>query len=81
MGIEHGIPQKSVTHTKIEKRSEMANRLLSELVCFESYVFSPELKLSNNHDNPYLFRDTLLKLLNSENLPYETLVSPVASQA
>lgn len=27
----------------------------------------------NNRDNPYLFRDTLLKLIKSENLPYEKL--------
>ena len=29
----------------------------------------------NNRENPYLFRDTLLKLIKSENLPYEKLVS------
>jgi len=29
----------------------------------------------NNRENPYLFRDTLLKLINSENLPYEKLVN------
>ena len=29
----------------------------------------------NNRDNPYLFRDTLLKLINSDNLPYERLTS------
>ena len=29
----------------------------------------------NNRDNPYLFRDTLLKLINSDNLPYEKLIS------
>lgn len=28
----------------------------------------------NNRDNPYLFRDTLLKLIKSENLPYEELI-------
>jgi len=28
----------------------------------------------NNRENPYLFRDTLLKLINSENLPYEKLI-------
>lgn len=26
---------------------------------------------SSNRDNPYLFRDTLLKLIRSENLPYQ----------
>ena len=29
----------------------------------------------NNRNNPYLFRDTLLKLISSENLPYQDLVS------
>lgn len=29
----------------------------------------------NNRDNPYLFRDTLLKLIKSTNLPYEKLVA------
>jgi transposase-like protein len=29
----------------------------------------------NNRENPYLFRDTLLKLIKSENLPYHNLVS------
>ena len=28
----------------------------------------------NNRDNPYLFRDTLTRLLSSENLPYQQLV-------
>ena len=30
---------------------------------------------SNNRENPWLFRDTLMRLLQSENLPYEVLVS------
>ena len=29
----------------------------------------------NNHDNPYLSRDALLKLIHAENLPYQTLIS------
>lgn len=29
----------------------------------------------NNRENPYLFRDTLLKLINSGNLPYEKLTA------
>jgi transposase-like protein len=29
----------------------------------------------NNRNNPYLFRDTLLRLINSESLPYETLTA------
>ena len=29
----------------------------------------------NNRENPYLFRDTLLKLIKSGNLPYKELVS------
>jgi hypothetical protein len=27
----------------------------------------------NNRDNPYLFRDTLLKLIQSDSLPYAEL--------
>ena len=29
----------------------------------------------NNRDNPFLFRDTLLKLIQSENLPYQEVVA------
>ena len=29
----------------------------------------------NNRENPYLFRDTLLRLIRAENLPYEKLTS------
>jgi len=29
----------------------------------------------NNRRNPHLFRDTLLKLIGSENLPYQQLVT------
>jgi transposase-like protein len=32
----------------------------------------------NNRKNPYLFRDTMLKLISSENLEYKKLTSPVA---
>jgi transposase-like protein len=31
----------------------------------------------NNRDNPYLFRDTILKLVKSDNLTYETLTKPL----
>ena len=37
-----------------------------------AYLDELEWRL-NNRDNPWLFRDTLLKLLNSENLPYQGL--------
>ena len=33
----------------------------------------------NNRDNPYLFRDTLLKLIQSDNLEYRKLVSNLVS--
>jgi len=29
----------------------------------------------NNRDNPYLFRDTLLKLIKFENVQYKQLIS------
>jgi transposase-like protein len=31
----------------------------------------------NNRENPYLFRDTLLRLINSENLTYQSLVRTI----
>jgi len=39
----------------------------------DSYLDELEWRF-NNRENPYLFRDTLLKLIRSENLPYQTLV-------
>jgi transposase-like protein len=38
----------------------------------DSYLDELECRF-NNRDNPYLFKDTLLKLIASENLPYEKL--------
>ena len=32
----------------------------------------------NNRENPYLFRDTLLKLIQAENLPYQDLIEKQA---
>ena len=29
----------------------------------------------NNRDNPYLFRDTLIKLLGSKNMEYSDLIA------
>jgi hypothetical protein len=29
----------------------------------------------NNHKNPFLFRDTMLKLIHSDNLEYKELTS------
>ena len=29
----------------------------------------------NNRENPFLFRDTLIKLVRSENLPYAELIA------
>jgi len=39
----------------------------------DSYLDELEWRF-NNRDNPYLFRDTLLKLIKSENLPYQELI-------
>jgi transposase-like protein len=30
----------------------------------------------NNRDNPHLFRDTILKLVEAETLPYAELIAP-----
>jgi len=40
----------------------------------DSYLDELEWRF-NNRENPYLFRDTLLKLIKSANLPYQELVS------
>ena len=40
----------------------------------DSYLDELEWRF-NGRENPYLFRDTLLKLIKSENLPYSELVS------
>ena len=40
----------------------------------DSYLDELEWRF-NNRDNPYLFRDTLLKLIKSENLPYTQLIT------
>lgn len=41
---------------------------------FDSYLDELEWRF-NNRDNPYLFRDTLLKLIKAENLPYQRLTA------
>jgi len=41
----------------------------------DSYLDELEWRF-NNRANPYLFRDTLLKLIKSDNLPYTELVKP-----
>jgi transposase-like protein len=40
----------------------------------EAYLDELEWRF-NNRENPYLFRDTLLKLINAENLDYRSLIS------
>jgi len=40
----------------------------------DSYLDELEWRF-NNRENPYLFRDTLLKLIKSENLEYKSLIS------
>jgi len=41
---------------------------------FDAYLDELEWRFSNRQ-NPYLFRDTLMRLISSENLPYEKLVA------
>lgn len=44
---------------------------------FDRYLDEFEFRFNNRH-NPFLFRDTLLRLLQSSNLEYKTLTSPKA---
>jgi transposase-like protein/IS1 family transposase len=41
---------------------------------FDAYLDELEWRF-NNRNNPYLFRDTLLKLIKAENLPYQELTA------
>ncbi|MFC1904316.1 transposase [Chloroflexota bacterium] len=40
----------------------------------DSYLDELEWRF-NNRDNPYLFRDTFLKLIKADNIEYKTLIS------
>ena len=56
------------------KRSIIGSYHKVSLKHLDAYLDELEWRF-NNRDNPSLFRDTLLKLLSSENLSYETLTS------
>lgn len=46
----------------------------------DSYLNELEFRF-NNRENPYLFRDTMKKLVESGNLPYTELISPTAGDS
>jgi len=54
------------------KRSVMGSYHKVSRKHLDSYLDELEWRF-NNRDNPYLFRDTLLKLIQAENLPYQKL--------
>lgn len=56
------------------KRSVIGSFHKISLKHLDAYLDELEWRF-NNRDNPYLFRDTLLKLLKAENLEYKELVS------
>ncbi|MFC2072474.1 IS1595 family transposase [Chloroflexota bacterium] len=56
------------------KRSVMGSYHQLSAKHLDAYLDELEWRF-NNRDNPYLFRDTLLKLIRSENLPYQELTS------
>jgi len=56
------------------KRSIMGSYHKVSAKHLDAYLNELEWRF-NNRENPYLFRDTLLKLINSENLPYQTLTA------
>lgn len=56
------------------KRSIMGSYHKVSVKHLDAYLDELEWRF-NNRNNQYLFRDTLLKLIKADNLPYETLVS------
>ena len=56
------------------KRSIMGSYHQISVKHLDAYLDELEWRF-NNRDNPYLFRDTMVKLLASTNLPYDTLTS------
>ncbi len=50
------------------------SHLLPSYLCGIVYLTDELEWRFNNRENPYLFRDTLLKLIKAENLPYQELV-------
>lgn len=56
------------------KRSVIGSFHKISLKHLDAYLDELEWRF-NNRDNPYLFRDTLIRLLKPGNLPYEALVS------
>ena len=56
------------------KRSVMGSYHQLSAKHLDAYLDELEWRF-NNRNNPYLFRDTLLKLIQSENLTYKILVA------
>jgi transposase-like protein len=72
--VRGGVHTNSVENVwSLFKRSVMGSYHQVSKKHLDAYLDELEWRF-NNRDNPYLFRDTLLKLINSENLPYRKLV-------
>ncbi|MCH8801749.1 MAG: IS1595 family transposase [Chloroflexi bacterium] len=61
------------------KRSIIGSYHKVSIKHLEAYLDELEWRF-NNRDNPWLFRDTLVQLLRSESLPYETLTKEQVAQ-
>ena len=55
------------------KRSAVGSYHKVSVKHLDAYLDELEWRF-NNHENPYLFRDTLIRLLRAEILPYQVLV-------
>ena len=53
--------------------TRMALEVLAHIIVLDAYLDELEWRF-NNRDNPYLFRDTLKRLVQSENLEYKVLI-------
>lgn len=63
-----------ISFTKRSKRSAIGSYHKLSTKHLDSYLDELEWRF-NNRDNPYLFRDTLFKLIKSGNLPYQELIT------
>jgi transposase-like protein len=73
--VRHGVHTNTIENVwSLLKRSIIGSYHKVSAKHLDAYLDELEWRF-NNRENPFLFRDTLLKLIGSENLPYAQLTS------